>query len=311
VQVVVVGGGRSLERKFSLLSRHHVGGALRHLGHETTEVDVDPELTKSIGQADLVFIALHGKDGEDGTIQLACEAMGVAYTGSPPLTCRFTFDKGLSKALLRKADLPAPPGFVLTEESVRQMGAGTAVRRAAERVGYPLIVKPAAQGSALGLTLVESPDELSRAVIGALDHGDRVLLETYVEGTEVSVAVVGTELEALPPIEVRTTHAVHDFEARISPGAVEYVAAKLDADVLDRTRAVALEAARLLGIRDFGRVDLRIGSDGPTVLDIKTCPGLTDTSIFSIAVAESGKSFESFIDAVRESAMARSEPART
>ena len=304
MRVAVVRGGRSLERDMSLRSGYHIAGALKKLGHDVTEVDVDNELTKNLDGVDLVFIALHGRDGEDGTIQLACEALGIPYTGSPPLTCRLCFDKGLAKGLLIRAGIPTPPGYVVSSDAVRHMGAGAALRRAAERLGYPLVIKPAAQGSALGLTVVGDPTELGAAAMGAFDHGDRALLERFVPGAEVAVPVIGQELQALPPIEIRTPDGVFDFQTRVSPGAYDFVRASdaIEASVSE----LAVRAANELHVRDFGRVDMRVTDDGPVVLDVKTCPGLTETSLVPLAVANAGLRFEDYIERVLSSALSRS-----
>ncbi len=305
-KIAIVRGGRSLERDFSLLSGHNVASALRTSGHDVVEVDVDNDLVKNISGSDAVFIALHGRDGEDGTIQSMCETLGIAYTGSPPLTCRLAFDKGLSKGMLRRAGLPTPPAYVIAADSVRHMGAGAALRRAADRLNYPVVVKPTAQGSALGLTVVTDPADLTAAAMTAFDYGDRVLIERFVQGDEVSICVVGTPLTALPAVEIRTTSGIHDFETRISPGAREYVCpATLDGEVIDAASRVAVEVANALGIRDFARVDLRIDADGPTVLDVKTCPGLGEGSILPLAVSRSGKKFEEFVRDALEAALAR------
>jgi len=309
-KVAVVRGGRSLERKYSLLSGHHVAAALRHLGHDVTEVDVDEQLTRSLEASDVAFIALHGRDGEDGTVQLICEALGLAYTGSRPRTCQFCFDKGYAKGLLDEAGIPTAPGFVLSAEAVRRMGAGAALRRAAQRLGHPLVVKPAAQGSALGLVVAERAEALSAAVMEALNYGDRVLLEAYVPGAEVSVAVAGAELEPLTPVEIRTASGVFDILARESPGAVDLLCpAPLDPPDIERAQRIAREATRVLGVRDFGRVDMRFGADGPVVLDVKTCPGLSETSILPLAYSESRRSFEDFAGGVLDSALSRAAPA--
>ncbi|MEX0874929.1 MAG: D-alanine--D-alanine ligase [Actinomycetota bacterium] len=310
-RVVVVRGGRSLEREFSLRSGHHVATALRHGGHDVHEIDVDQELAKSLQESGVAFIALHGRDGEDGTVQLTCEALAVPYTGSAPLTCRLCFDKGLSKGVLHRAGLPTPPGYVLSDEAVRHMGAGTALRRAADRLGYPLAVKPAAAGSALGLSVVRDPGELSAAAMAALNHGDRLLVERFVDGIEISIPVLGADLDPLEPVEIRTKNGVFDFETRVSPGMYEYICpANIADDVRDLAKRIATEACRVLGVRDFARVDLRIGDDGPTILDVKTCPGLTETSTVPLAVAQSGSSFEDFVGNVAGAALTRTPTAR-
>jgi D-alanine-D-alanine ligase len=234
--------------------------------------------------------------------------MGIAYTGSGPLACRFAFDKGLAKGLLHQAGLPTPPGYVVSREAVRHMGAGVALRRAAERLGFPLVVKPTAQGSALGLQLVEDAADLSAAALGAFDHGERILLERFVDGVDLSVAVVGGDLAALPPVEIRSRARVFDFETRLSPGAFEFVCPATVGGA-DAER-VAIETARLMKIRDFGRVDLRVDADGPTILDIKTCPGLTESSILPFAAQHKQLRFEDFVGTVVDLALARAPVAR-
>jgi D-alanine-D-alanine ligase len=299
-RIVVVRGGRSLERDISLRSGHHVASALRHLGHEVSEIDVDAGLVTAIEPADLVFIALHGRDGEDGAIQLACEALGVAYTGSGPLTCRFAFDKGLAKGMLNAAGIPTPPAYVMSREAVQHMGAGAAVRRAADRLGYPLVVKPAAQGSALGLSVVEDPSGLSAAALGAFDHGDRILLERFIDGIDVSVAMFGPDLRVLPPVEISSRAKVFDFETRLSPGAFEYICPPSINE--PRFEKIATEVAGLVGARDFVRVDLRVDADGPSVLDVKTC--------LPFAAAQAGLRFDEVISEIVTAALARSPVAR-
>jgi D-alanine-D-alanine ligase len=308
-RVVVLRGGRSLEREISLRSGHHVAAALLRLGHDTSEIDVDDELAKSLDGADLAFIALHGRDGEDGTIQQVCEALGVVYTGSSPLTCRSCFDKGLAKGLLQRAGLPTPEWFVLSSEAVRHMGAGSALRRAAERLGFPLVVKPAAQGSALGLAVIDSAADLTTAAMAAFDYGERVLLERFVTGAEIAIGLVGADLDPLPAVEIRTSTGIFDFETRVSPGAVELVCPTGAEN--DDARHVAVAAARELGVRDFGRVDMRITDDGPMVLDVKTCPGLTESSIVPLAASRAGLHFEEFVGRVVDAAVIRAPGART
>jgi D-alanine-D-alanine ligase len=255
-----------------------------------------------------VFIALHGRDGEDGTIQLVCEALGIPYTGSPPLTCRFCFDKGLAAGILEEASLPRPAAFVVPRDAVKHMGAGAALREGAARLGYPLVVKPTAQGSGLGLAVVEDPSDLTAAALAAFDHGDRILIESYVDGTDVSVVVSGPDVQPLPGVEIRTRAKVFDFETRVSPGTYELVS---PSDIAtDAVVDVATKAARLLGVRDFGRVDMRVDTDGPTILDVKTCPGLTESSIVPFAVDAAGIRFDDFVGEIVDAALTRVQTAR-
>lgn len=308
-RVTVIRGGRSLEREISLRSGHHVASALRHDGHDVTEVDVDERLTSSVAGADAAFIALHGRDGEDGTIQSILEALGVPYTGSGPLACHLCFDKAVAKGLLARAGIATPDAYVISAEAVRRMGAGTAVREGAARIGFPIVVKPAAQGSALGLAVVRSPDELSSAVMAAFNYGDRILLERFIGGREVAVGLLADEsgsLRALPPVEIRTSSGVFDFQARVTPGGHEYFCpATLPAADLEASSKVAVEAASAFGLRDFARADLIVSEDGPIVLELNPCPGLTETSLVPLAASEAGYTFERFAATVLSYALAR------
>lgn len=304
--VAVVRGGRSLERKDSLRSGHHVAHALRHHGHSVKELDVDEGLGPELARSEVVFIALHGRDGEDGTIQALCEALDVPYTGPGPLACQLCFDKVLAKGLLGRAGIATPEAYSVSIDAARHMGGGAAVRRAAERLGYPLVVKPVAQGSALGLGVVRDPEELTPLVMSALDHGDRVLLEGFVEGTDLAVSVLGEPLEALPPVEIRTQSGVFDFETRETPGGADFLCpAPVPEEVARAAAETATNAANALGVEGFARVDLRCGDDGPVVIGVNPCPGLTETSLLPLAVEEAGITFEGFVDRVVEAALVR------
>ncbi|HVL80349.1 MAG TPA: D-alanine--D-alanine ligase [Actinomycetota bacterium] len=306
-RIAVIRGGRSLEREFSSRSGAHVASALQQLGHDVVELDVDERLSPALVSADASFIALHGRDGEDGTIQSILEALRRPYTGSDAFACQVCFDKVLTKGMLRRDGITTPPSFDLSAEAVRQMGAGPAVREAADHLGYPLIVKPVAQGSALGLALVREPDELSPAVMAAFNYGDRVMLESYVAGTELAVSLVGSPLRPLPPVEVRASSGIFDFDSRVSPGAVDFVVpASLPDAVLAAARDVAERAAALLGMRDLGRVDMIVSDGEPVVLEVNPCPGVTESSLLPLAVAEAGMSFEDFVRTVVDAALARS-----
>lgn len=305
-KIAVVRGGRSLEREISLRSGHHVASALRHLGHEPHELDVDERLTSGLEAMDAVFVALHGRDGEDGTLQGVCEALGLPYTGSGPLACHLSFDKGILKGVLDRAGIATPAGHVVSAEAVRRLGAGSAVRRGAERLGLPIVVKPVTQGSALGLSVVEEPDDLSAGVMAAFNYADRVLLERFVDGVELAVSVWGPDLEPLPPVEIRTASGVFDFSARVNPGGADFLCpAELDADTLAAVNAAAREACRTLQMRDFARVDMVVDASGPKVLEVNPCPGLTESSLLPLAVATAGHTFEDFIRVVTDAALAR------
>src|SRR2546429_7875229 len=193
-KVAVLKGGPSLERQVSLRSGAHAQEALMRLGHEVLTFDVGPELVPELraSQPDAAFIALHGRDGEDGTVQALLEAIGIPYTGSGPAACARCTDKALAKHLMREAGIPTPDFHFLREESIKQLGAAAAVEDIEDRLGLPLVVKPARQGSALGVKVARASDELPAAVGGAFSYADRIVLERYVKGRDLAGAVVGS-----------------------------------------------------------------------------------------------------------------------
>lgn len=307
-RIAVIQGGRSLEREISLRSGGHVAAALRHLGYEVVAIDVDESLTSRLVGAAAAFVAVHGRDGEDGTLQSVLEALGIPYTGSDPVACQLSFDKFVAKGVFRRAGITTPPAYVLSEESIRHMGAGIALREGATRLGYPIVVKPANQGSALGLAVVHDPGELAPSVMTAFNYGERVMLERFVRGRELAVSLVGDDLRPLPPVEIRTRGEVFGFEARptVSPGAAEYLCPPdLGAQTLDLVLTVAQQACSAIGVQDFARVDMILAEDAVYVLDLKTCPGLTETSLLPLSASAAGLSFEAVVEAILRSGLSR------
>jgi len=301
VRVAVLKGGRSLEREVSLRSGANVEAALRRLGHEVTGVDVDQHLVRTLRaeRPDAAFLALHGKGGEDGTVQEVLEILGVPYTGSGVRASERAMDKVVAKATFEAAGLPTPPSFAFSEDAFRELGAADTLGEIRERLGLPLVVKPAKQGSALGVSVAHEPGEIPHALMSALSYDDRVLLERFVPGREIAVSVLGTEEpEALPAVEARPRgRDFYDFEARYTPGLTDFVApAPLEPDQADTAARLALECYAELGCRGFGRVDMILDDEGWFwVLELNTIPGLTDTSLMPKAAEAAGMDFDELI----------------
>jgi len=311
-RVAVIRGGRSLEREFSLGSGRNVAAALRAAGHEPVELDVQPGLAAALEGMEAAFVALHGRDGEDGTIQSVLEALGLPYTGSDPLACQLCFDKPLATGIMSRHGLATPGGYVLHAEAVRHMGAGLAMSSAAERLGYPLVVKPAMQGSGIGVGVVHTPSELSAAAMTAFNSGERILLERHVAGAELAVTVIDLAGDgdgrpvALPAVQV-SAGGVFDFHSRVTPGAARYKCPPdLPPESVEQAGRVAVEAFRALGARDFARVDLIVSpQEGPVILEVNPCPGLGEASLLPLAVEASGSSMRGFVDSVVSAAINR------
>ena len=308
MRIGVLMGGRSLERDVSLRSGRRVSRALAELGHEVLDLDVDVNLVPTLKNEppDLVYIALHGKFGEDGTVQELLEILDVPYTGPGVYSSAIGFNKALSKEIFRREGISTPPFFVLSEATFQEMGAVHALSAAGDKLGFPLVVKPVAQGSALGIKVASSQDELPEAVRTALHYDDRVLLEKYVSGTEVAVSILGNEeLQALPLVETVPRSGFFDFDSRYTPGLTEYFCpARLDDDTTSRATETALRTHRALGCLNVSRVDIIVDEAGiPQVLELNISPGMTETSLLPMAAEVAGLEFNELMSKLVKLAM--------
>jgi D-alanine-D-alanine ligase len=313
VKVAVLKGGRSLERNVSLRSGAHAQEALARLGHEVVAIDVDAQLVGRLLQAgpDVALVALHGPDGEDGTMQSLLEAIGVPYTGSRPAACMCATDKVLAKHLMRNAGIPTPDFHSLRETSIKELGAADAVPTVEAALGFPLVVKPASQGSALGVKFARNADELPGAFVGAFSYDRKVLIERYVKGRDLAVSVLDGPAGPvpLPVVEaVPREEEFYDYESRYEIGMTTFVCpAELPDDTTARARELALEVYRLLGCRGLARVDLMLddASNELWVLETNVIPGMTETSLLPQAADAAGISFDELIARLLESALTR------
>jgi D-alanine-D-alanine ligase len=310
-RVAVLKGGPSLERQVSLRSAGRVQDALERLGHEVVPIDVDSTLIERLREsgADVAFIALHGRGGEDGTVQELLEIVGMPYTGSSVLACMRSMDKVLTKHLLEQEGIPTPDFFAFSEVAFRELGAAEALPAIEERLGFPLVVKPAAQGSALGIEFAASPEDVPGALVAAFSYDNRVLLERYVKGRELAVGLLETDtgVEALPIVEAKPKQEEYffDFEARYEIGKTDYACpADLPPDVTARAQELAVSTYRLLGCYGFARVDMMLPTDGePQVLEAQAIPGLTETSLYPQAAEAAGISFDELVGRLVELAL--------
>lgn len=283
--VAVLSGGLSLEREVSLRSGGRVADALSDRGHQVTRLDVDHQLVHTLehGGFDVVFLALHGAAGEDGTIQSMLELLGMPYTGPDVLASSIAWNKPIAQGLYARHGLRVPDRVTLSQHAFREMGASAAVDRIAEALGVPLVVKPATGGSSLGLAIVEDAHLLPQAIVGAFSYADAVLIEKFVAGTEIAVTVL--DGSALPPVEIQPKGGAYDFAARYTAGATEFHApARIDDDVREAAEHAAVTAYRAVGARHLSRADLIVDVHGvPWLLELDTCPGMTSTSLVPLA----------------------------
>lgn len=312
-KVAVLKGGRSLERNVSLRSGAHAQEALARLGHEVLGIDVGPELIAKLRaeRPDAAFIALHGPDGEDGTVQSLLEASGVPYTGSGPAACMSCTDKVLAKHLMRNAQIPTPDFRSLREASIKELGAGEALGEIEAALGFPLVVKPASQGSALGVKFARSGEELPGALVGAFSYGRKILLERYIKGRDLAVSVIDGPGGAvpLPVVEaVPRKEEFYDYESRYEIGMTTFVCpAELEADTTARAQELALEVYQLLGCHGVARIDLMLDEQSGElwVLETNVVPGMTETSLLPQAADAAGIGFDELVSRVLASAWTR------
>lgn len=286
-----------MERSVSLKSGHRVSRALEAKGYEVMELDVDEALVPTLisERPDAVYIALHGKFGEDGTIQELLEILGIPYTGPGPLSSIIGFNKVLSKELFIANGIPTPKYYSLSMSTLEETGASKLLPTIWEKLGAPVVVKPASQGSALGVKIVNDLSELPNALLAALGYDDKVLLEKCVTGTEIAVSVIGNEERiTLPAIEVLPESGFYDFDSRYTPGKTEYFApARLSEEIAKEASEIAVKVHELLNCKDLSRVDMIVGDDGtPYVLELNISPGMTETSLLPLAAEAAGISFQ-------------------
>jgi D-alanine-D-alanine ligase len=307
-RVAVLKGGRSLERQVSLRSGARVEDALARLGHEALPIDVGLDFIRRLREVrpDVAFIAMHGRDGEDGTVQELLEILDLPYTGSGVLACVRATDKVLAKHLLVEAEIPTPDFFAFNETAFRELGAAEALAAIEERLGFPIVVKPSSGGSALGIKFAGSPADLPAALVAAFSYDSKVLLERHVSGRDLAVSIL--DGEPLPVVEAAPEgDAFYDFQARYEIGRTRFTCpAELPAGVTEEAQERALAAYRLLGCQAFGRVDLMLSEQGElTVLEANPIPGFTETSLLPQAAEAAGISFDALVGRIVELALER------
>jgi D-alanine-D-alanine ligase len=295
LNIVVMLGGPSAEREVSLRSGAAVASALRTQGHAVTELDPVPGRWQLPAGTDVVFLALHGTYGEDGTVQEELEALGVPYTGCGPEASRIAFDK------------------VLTKERCVQAGVRTAAHVVSsdpatpfpESLRLPLVLKPVRQGSSVGLQFIDDRSEWPSALAESLRHDSEVLVEERIVGRETTVGILARE--ALPIVEVRPKQGAYDYKNKYTAGATEYFCpAEFDRQTSRSIQLAALGAFEAVGARDYARVDVMVSREGrPVVLEVNTLPGMTETSLLPKAAAAAGIDYGALCQRMVELALNR------
>ena len=293
-RVIVLSGGLSHERDVSIRSGRRVTMALREQGHEVIESDIGSGLVDLLrSNPDAVVVSmLHGGVGEDGALREVFDLVGARYVGSDGRASRLAWDKSIATPVLARRGVTVPQQVVLPHEVFRELGAAALVDSIAESMGFPLMVKPARSGSALGCSRVDSTDELPSAMVGAYAYGTETVVEEFIEGTEVAVAVVacGDDVRVLPAVEIRPDSGVYDYEARYTAGATRFlVPAEISAETAAKCEAMARTVHHALGLDGVHRIDIMINKDGePVFLESNVSPGMTETSLVPLALEAAG-----------------------
>lgn len=304
-RVALLSGGKSGEREISLASGKGARGALEEAGFNV--VDIDPankeDLKRLLDEEfDVAFLTLHGKMGEDGTVQGMLELLGIPYTGSGVLASASAMNKATSKVFYDLVGIPIIPGLDLSKDEPYDLEDIKKV------VGIPCVVKPATEGSSLGLRIVEDEADLAEAIDYVFTVDDQIILEKFVAGTETTAAVLGNDdPEALPVIEIVPLKAdSYDFESKYAPGGCEHICpARLSDEVTAKIQEYAKQAHRALGCRGVSRTDFIVDADGnPWILETNTIPGMTPTSLLPDTASVAGYSFPELCTKLIEYALA-------
>jgi len=296
MRVAVLMGGKSSEREISLRSGKAVTHALLKREMEVIPLEVTDNWERAVKKKDIdiAFIALHGKYGEDGVVQSLLEKLNIPYTGSGVEASRVAFDKVCAKEIFLKENIPTPDFYVLGETNGNRVEGW--------HIEMPLVVKPAREGSAIGISIVKEEKEFQPALEEAIKYDSKVLIERYVKVVEITVGILnGT---ALPVVEIRSKRSFFDFEAKYTTELHEFIIpAPLEKEIYHKAQEISLRAHSVLGCSGFSRVDLILSGGETYVLEVNTIPGLTDVSLFPAAAEAAGIDFPELCQKIIEIAL--------
>ncbi|WP_048817789.1 D-alanine--D-alanine ligase [Desulforamulus hydrothermalis] len=305
LHIGVLCGGRSAEREVSLRSGEAVYRALLAAGYTcVTKIDVGIDLVEQLkkNKIELAFLALHGKYGEDGTIQGLLEMLDIPYTGSGVLASALAINKIATKKIFMMEGIPTPRFTVVNRREVYTNGLDQAAVRVFKEVGIPAVVKANTQGSTIGISFVHQQDKMSSAIQNALEYDHDVLIEEFIAGMEVTASVLGNEeAVALPLIEITSAKGVYDYEAKYTPGLSDHIIPpRLPEATQGYIKELAVKAYRAIGCRGLARVDFIVRQRDAFALEINTLPGMTATSLFPDAAKHAGIEFPELVRRIVE-----------
>ena len=303
-RVAVLMGGTSGEREVSLKSGAAVSEALEALGHDVLIVDVGEDVVGQMvalqDKVDMAFITLHGRLGEDGTIQGLLELLAIPYIGSGVMASSMAIDKAMSKLIFRANAIPVAEDVMVKAREIRTLGVARVAEGIARDLGFPSIVKPNCEGSTLGVMIARNSQELETALAGAIEYDDLLLVERCIEGREMTVGLLGDEPRVLPVLEVVSQKGIYDYECKYNKGMTEYqVPAPISEELARGMQRLALRAHIAMGCEGLSRVDFMVDArENCYCLEINTIPGMTEFSLIPKAAAAAGLSFNQVVEEI-------------
>jgi len=302
-KIGVLAGGLSSEREISLKTGRNIFESLKRSGYNADFIDVGVDLLEKIRSVDIAFLALHGRFGEDGTVQGMLELLKIPYTGSGVLSSAVVLDKILSKKIFIQEDIPTPPFIELDlNDPIPELDGLN--EEIGVKTGYPLVVKPNSEGSTIGIKTIYDLSQLEDGIKEAARYDKRILLEKYIKGRELTVGIIGLEPETLPIIEIKPKSGFFDFDSKYKNDLTEYIIpADLKKGIAENIMEISMNCHKILGCSGISRVDFILDSAGtPYVLEINTMPGMTSTSLVPMAASAVGISFDLLVEIILDSA---------
>ncbi|WP_347490996.1 D-alanine--D-alanine ligase [Desulfoscipio sp. XC116] len=298
-KIGVLMGGCSAEREVSLRTGEAIYQALSSIGFDAVKIDVDKNIVENLKnqQIELAFIALHGKYGEDGTIQGLLEMLDIPYTGSDVLASAMAINKITTKKILLYEGLPTPEFFTISRSEYNSNALDNINDKIAA-MGLPVVIKAATQGSTIGISFVRHQNDINSAIEQAFQYDPDILAEKMIDGTEITASVLGNEKpEVLPLIEIFSTTGVYDYTAKYTVGLSDHIIPpRLPENVQQKIKELAYKTHLAIGCRGLSRVDFMVDQSGqPYILEVNTIPGMTETSLFPDAARAAGISFEKLV----------------
>jgi D-alanine-D-alanine ligase len=309
IKIQVLAGGISHERDISLKSGRRVADALLAAGADVIIREPDEHLLSNIkkDKPDVIWPCLHGASGEDGALRDILSLTGIPFVGATANGARLAWDKSIAKVLISQAGIQTPASVTLPKETFRELDADGILKAVTQTISFPLVVKPARSGSAQGVSVVKKADELARAMVDAYVYCDVVIIEKFVEGTELAISVIdlGSGPIALPAVEIEALSGRFGYQERYTAGETNYhVPARVTRAVADRVAKVALDAHVALGLRHLSRIDAIVDKKGVVwFLEANVCPGMTETSLLPQAITAEGSTLASVYLSIAEAAL--------